>query len=83
MIELEGLDKIIIGYSKSLSKILFGSLDTRNKVDVPLQITSYMDNIFKGYPLVQPIFHSPSIERNLNPVVEQKQDTHEASTPTV
>ena len=52
-----------IGYIKSMSKILFGILDAKNTVDVPLQITPRMSEIFETYSLVQPIYFSLSMEK--------------------
>ena len=52
-----------IGYNKSMSKILFGTLDAKNTVDVLLQITPHMTEIFESYPLVQPIYFSLSREK--------------------
>ena len=63
LIELEGMNAQRIGYSKSMSKILFGTLDAKNTVDVPLQITPHMSEIFETYPLVQPIYFSLSMEK--------------------
>ena len=56
--ELPGLDKTRIGYSKSMSKVIFGNLDSRNDVNVRLVITHHMQEIFKSYPHKQPAFDS-------------------------
>ncbi|KAK1366134.1 hypothetical protein POM88_041695 [Heracleum sosnowskyi] len=58
--ELEGIDKTKMAYSKSMSKILFGSLDTRNQVDVILSVTKHMQDTFESYPLDKPIYHELS-----------------------
>ena len=63
MIELEGIDKHRIGYSKTMSKVLFGTLDAKNQVDVPLGITPHMREIFEKYPLDQPIYFSLLMEK--------------------
>ena len=52
-IEIMGTNKQRIGYSKTMSKVLFGTLDAKNQVDVPLSITPHMKVIFEQYPLVQ------------------------------
>ena len=36
--ELDGIDKTKLAYSKSMSKVLFGALDTRNQVNIILDI---------------------------------------------
>ena len=56
LIELEEIDTQRIRYSKTMSKVLFGSLDAKNLVDVPLGITPHMRVIFEQYPLAQPIY---------------------------
>ena len=53
LVKLEGMNAQRIWYSKSMSKILFGTLDAKNTVDVPLRITPHMTEIFEAYPLVQ------------------------------
>ncbi|KAK1379317.1 hypothetical protein POM88_026061 [Heracleum sosnowskyi] len=58
--DLEGIDKSKMAYSKSMSKILFGSLDTRNQVDVILSVTPHMQDTFASYPLDKPIYHALS-----------------------
>ncbi|KAK1376045.1 hypothetical protein POM88_032238 [Heracleum sosnowskyi] len=58
--ELEGIDKTKMAYSKSMSKVLFGSLDTRNQVDVILSVTKHMQDTFESYPLDKPIYHALS-----------------------
>ncbi|KAK1399488.1 hypothetical protein POM88_009351 [Heracleum sosnowskyi] len=58
--DLEGIDKSKMAYSKSMSKILFGSLDTRNQVDVVLSVTKHMQDTFESYPLDKPIYHALS-----------------------
>ena len=63
LIDLEGIDTQIIGYSKTISKVLFGSWDAKNHVDVPLGITPRMRVIFEQYPLAQPIYFSLSMEK--------------------
>ena len=63
LIELEGIDKHRIGYNKTMSKVLFGTLDAKNQVDVPLGITPHMREIFEKYPLDQPIYFSLSMEK--------------------
>ena len=54
------IDKSKLAYPKSMSKVLFGSLDTRNQVDVVLSITPFMSETFSTYPLAQPIYHKIS-----------------------
>ena len=63
LIELVGINKQRIGYIKTMSIVLFGTLDAKNQVDVPLSITPHMKVIFEQYPLVQPIYFSLSIEK--------------------
>ncbi|KAK1373025.1 hypothetical protein POM88_029218 [Heracleum sosnowskyi] len=58
--ELEGIDKTKMAYSKSMSKVIFGSLDTRNQVDVILSVTKHMHDTFESYPLDKPIYHELS-----------------------
>ncbi|KAK1389973.1 hypothetical protein POM88_018151 [Heracleum sosnowskyi] len=58
--ELEGIDQNKMAYSKSMSKVLFGSLDTRNQVDVILSVTKHMQDTFASYPLDKPIYHELS-----------------------
>ncbi|KAK1365721.1 hypothetical protein POM88_041282 [Heracleum sosnowskyi] len=58
--DLEGIDKTKMAYSKSMSKVLFGSLDTRNQVDVILSVTKHMLDTFESYPLDKPIYHALS-----------------------
>ncbi|KAK1394320.1 hypothetical protein POM88_013376 [Heracleum sosnowskyi] len=58
--ELEGIDKNKMAYSKSMSKILFGSLDTRNQVHVILSVTKHMQDTFESYQLDKPIYHELS-----------------------
>lgn len=62
LIELPGMNRQRIGYSRFMSKVLFGNLDSINKVDVPLVIT-HMRTIFESYPLDQPIYWSLSEEK--------------------
>ncbi|KAK1404414.1 hypothetical protein POM88_004019 [Heracleum sosnowskyi] len=57
---LEGIDNTKMAYSKSMSKVLFGSLDTRNQVDVILSVTKHMQDTFESYPLDKPIYHELS-----------------------
>ncbi|KAK1388945.1 hypothetical protein POM88_017123 [Heracleum sosnowskyi] len=62
--ELEGIDTTKLAYPKSMSKVLFGTLDTRNQVDVILSVTKHMQNTFKTYTLDQPIYHELSWKGN-------------------
>ena len=55
--ELSSIDNKKLAYSKSMSKVLFGSLDTRNQVDVVLSVTPFMSETFKTYPLDHPTYH--------------------------
>ncbi|KAK1379297.1 hypothetical protein POM88_026041 [Heracleum sosnowskyi] len=57
---LEGIDNTKMAYSKSMSKVLFGSLDTKNQVDVILSVTKHMQDTFESYPLDKPIYHELS-----------------------
>ena len=82
LIELEGIDKQRIGYSKTMSKVLFGTLDAKNQVDVPLEITPHMRVIFEQYPLVQPIYFSLAMEKTNLAEVEQTQHTKDKSSPS-
>ena len=43
-----------------MSKVLFGTLDARNQVDVVLSVTEHMQRTFQTYPLTQPIYHKLS-----------------------
>lgn len=56
LIELPGIKKTKISYAKSVSKTLFSYLNSKNKVDVALGVTSHMRSIFQGYPLDQPTY---------------------------
>ena len=47
-----------LAYPKSMSKVIFGSLDSKNNIDVKLNITPYMSNLFKTYPLANPKLHT-------------------------
>ena len=62
-IKIEGIKAQRIGYSKTMSKVLFGSSDTKNQVDVPLGITPHMRVIFDQYPVAQPIYFSLFVEK--------------------
>ena len=83
LIELEGIDAHRIGYSKTMSKVLFGSLDAKNKVDVPLGITPHMRVIFEQYPLAQPIYFSLSMEKAHLAEVVQIQPTQDEPNPSI
>ncbi|KAK1384969.1 hypothetical protein POM88_022704 [Heracleum sosnowskyi] len=41
-------------------RVIFGSLDTRNQVDVVLSVTKHMQDTFETYPLDKPIYHELS-----------------------
>ena len=82
LIELEGRDKHRIGYSKKMSKVLFGTLDAKNQVDVPLGITPRMRVIFETYPLDQPIYFSLSIDKPHMAEVAQSQPTQDKPNPS-
>ncbi|KAK1372237.1 hypothetical protein POM88_028430 [Heracleum sosnowskyi] len=58
--EVEGIDTSKLDYPKSMSKIIFGTLDTRNQVDVVLSVTEHMQETFKTYTLDQPIYRTLS-----------------------
>ena len=60
VIESPGIDKQRIGYPKSMTKLIFGNLDTRNDVDVRLEITPHMQELFLTYPHNMPTFESIS-----------------------
>lgn len=62
LIELPNINKNRTGYSKSISKVLFGTLNSGNKLDVPLCAAPIMSDTLKNYPLAQPIYFSLSIE---------------------
>lgn len=86
LIELPRTNRNKIRYSKSMSKVLFGTLDAKNQVDVPLEVTPHMKSIFEGYPLDQPIYHSLSAERYLKVVEVQNAPNpyaHLSSAPLV
>ena len=51
---LEGVNRTLIGNCKQVSKILFGSLLTKNKVPVSLKLTPFMIERFKTYPYSMP-----------------------------
>ena len=82
LIELEGIDKHIIGYSKTMSKVLFGTLDAKNQVDVPLGITPHMRVIFETYLLDQPIYFSLYMEKAHLAEVAQSQPTQDKPNPS-
>ena len=63
LIELEEIDTHRIGYNKTMPKVLFGTLDAKNLVEVPLGITSHMREIFEKHPLNKPIYYSLSMEK--------------------
>ena len=46
LINLPGIDKSRVALSKSVSKIIFGTLDKKNKVNVDLKLTPYMEGVF-------------------------------------
>ena len=48
-----------------MSNVLFGTLDAKDQMDVHLTITSRTRGIFEKYPLIQPIYHSRSMEKAL------------------
>ena len=58
---LDGIDRKKIGNCKKVSKILFGSLTTKNKVSVSLKITPFMLERFKTYP-----YPMPDMRTNVN-----------------
>ncbi|KAK1389794.1 hypothetical protein POM88_017972 [Heracleum sosnowskyi] len=58
--EVEGIDTSKLAYPKSMSKVIFGTLDTRNQVDVVLSVTKHMQDTFETYTLDKPIYHSLS-----------------------
>ncbi|KAL8100589.1 hypothetical protein AgCh_032737 [Apium graveolens] len=51
---LEGVNRTLIGNCKQVSKILFGSLLTKNKIPVSLKLTPFMIERFKTYPYSMP-----------------------------
>ena len=55
---MNGIDTTKIGNCKQVSKIIFGSLTTKNKVNVSLKITSFMMERFKTYPYPMPDMRS-------------------------
>ena len=90
LIELEGMNAQRIGYSKSMSKILFGTLDAKilfgtldakNTVDMPL--TPHMNEIFEAYPLVQPIYFSLYMEKTHQAEAIQSQLNQNESNPYI
>ena len=81
--ELEGMNAQRIGYSKSMSKIVFGTLDAKNIVDVPLQITPHMTEIFEAYTLVEPIYFSLSMEKTHQAEAIQNQLNQNESNPSI
>ncbi|KAL8116877.1 hypothetical protein AgCh_023164 [Apium graveolens] len=62
----------IFGYSKSMSKVLFGKLNSGNLADVHIGVTSYMSAIFKTYPLDKHLYFSLSTKLNLKSSDEQQ-----------
>ena len=54
----DGIDRTKIGNCKQVSKILFGSLTTKNKVSVSPKITSFMLERFRTYPYPMPDMRS-------------------------
>ena len=73
LIELEGIDTHRIGYNKTMSKVLFGTLDAKNQIDIPLGITPHMREIFEKYPLDPPIyFFSITMEKTNQAEVSTK-----------
>ena len=83
LIELKGMNAQRIGYIKSMSKILFGILDAKTIVDVPLQITPHMSEIFETYPPVQPIYFSFSMEKAHLAEGVQSQPTQDEPNPSI
>ena len=75
-------DKSKLAYTKSMSKVLFGLLDTRNQVDVVMSVTSFMSEIFSTYPLAQPIYHKLSWKEEAMSVEEQTQSNPSLSNPS-
>ena len=65
-----------------MSKVLFGTLDAKNQVDVPLGITPHMRVIFETYPLDQPIYFSLSMERAHLAEAAQIQPTQDEPNPS-
>ncbi|KAK1364422.1 hypothetical protein POM88_039983 [Heracleum sosnowskyi] len=62
--ELDGINTSKLAYPKSMSKVIFGSLDTRNQVDVVLSVTQHMQDTFETYTLDKPIYHELSWKGN-------------------
>ena len=59
--KLPSVDKSKIGYPKSMTKLIFGNLDSRNDVDVRLEITPHMLGLFRSYPHNLPTFDPKSV----------------------
>ena len=71
-----------LAYPKSMSKVIFGSLDSKNNVDVKLNITPYMSNLFKTYPLAKPKLQRLSWNEEAKTVGAQTQSKPSPSNPS-
>ena len=71
-----------LAYPKSMSKVIFASLDSKNNVDVKLNITPYMSNLFKTYPLAKPKLQRLSWNEEAKTVGEQTQSNPSPSSPS-
>ena len=65
-----------------MSKVLFGILDAKKQVDVPLGITSHVRVIFETYPLDQPIYFSLYMEKAHLDEVAQSQPIQDKPKPS-
>lgn len=65
-----------------MSKILYGKLDERNQIDVPLKIATNMSDIFRQYQLAQPLFARLSEDRTFKTVIAQRQSNEKPSNPS-
>ena len=83
LIGLVGINKQRNGYSKIMSKVLFGTLDAKNQVGVTLSITPHIKVIFVQYPLVQPIYFSLSMEKTHLAEATQIQRTQDEPNPSI
>ena len=66
-----------------MSKVLFGSLDAKNQVDVPLGITPHIRVIFEKYPLAQSTYFSLSMEKVHMAEAIQIQPTQDEPNPSI